>query len=156
MSIKKYISYLRSEIESKHAIYGLDLLKIKKTLNSIRILGQYSPREKTLYINKRIYKVNKKKYKTVIRHEYAHFIVDLLFQNNVMPHGKEWKQIMRDLGDSNPRAKTSDFNKEVMIAYPHKFTTISCKCAKFNISIYQLKKYHKKRCLKCGKKLKMK
>lgn len=92
-----------------------------------------------------------KKYKEVIIHEYAHLINFVINKGSVMPHGKEWKQIMNLLGVEKPRATTISFINELL-------TEAKCKCSKHYLTKSKVQKINngiKLRCYNCGKKIKL-
>lgn len=43
----------------------------------------------------------------VIVHEFCHFLAHLLYGDDIRPHGKEWKQIMREFGGFKKPRSTS-------------------------------------------------
>lgn len=123
-------------------------------LKSERILGMFFVKRKEIGIrfHLELYeKVGFEKYKEVVIHEYAHLINYVLNKGLVMPHGKEWKQIMISLGIVKPMATTSTFNKELLIK-------AKCKCSKHLLTksnVLKIKNGIKLRCNNCGKKIKL-
>lgn len=115
--IKKWEKELRKIALSNFKIKKKKLKKLKITFkkrSSFRSLGSYSPFNKTIYINRGIYEISGEKYYFVFRHEYGHFLADLLHKN-INPHGLEWRNIMKLLGDEKPRATTNFFLDDVLI-----------------------------------------
>ncbi len=115
--IERWEKELRNIAIEKFKLKKKKLKKIKiefKPRSSNRCLGYYL--NKTIFINKAIYELSGEKYYYVFRHEYGHFLTSILFKN-VYPHGKEWKYVMRVLGDDKPRATTTLFSKEIKQAF---------------------------------------
>lgn len=157
--IDKYLKKLHKKAKRKLNLKKkvLKELNISFDLKSFRILGQYS--EKTIYINEKLYnQIGAKKYYPILRHEYGHFLVDILYKN-VEAHGKEWKNIMFLLGDKNPSYKTNILSNEIKEAYKESFVEANCKCSIHNISVYKAgrirNKTNKYYCTKCSKKIKL-
>lgn len=151
----KEIAKTKFDIKNKK----IKKLSLSFELSSIRILGCYSHEEKTIYLNKKIAEINPKKFKSVLIHEFAHFLTTNLFPE-AQPHGKEWKNIMIKLGSKIPRAKDSSFQKELQTAYKSSFVLFKCKCQEHFLKKTKanqiLNKEIKCYCSKCGTRLKLK
>ena len=144
--------------------FNIKKKKIKKLtlsfdFSSIRILGQYVHEDKLIYLNKKIAELNPEKFKSVLVHEFAHFITTHLFPE-AQPHGKEWKAVMIKLGEKKPSARDSFFSEEVKEAYKSSFLIFKCKCQEHSLSKRRankiLRKEIKYSCSKCGSSLKLK
>lgn len=115
--LEKWEKELRKIALENFKVKNKKLKKLKiefKPRSSSRCLGYYS--NGTIYINRAIYELSGEKYFYVFRHEYGHFLASILF-DNIYTHGKEWKAIMRVLGDVKPRATTNLFSQEVRQAF---------------------------------------
>jgi len=132
--------------------------KISLELKSSTVLGYYrrTGKKNFLVFNEFLYRsIGVKKYKHVIVHEYAHMITREIYGYKVQSHGIEWKRIMRLLGETNPRSKTSIFNG---IQRKESDIKVKCKCSKSYISsnrATRIKNGTTYRCSKCGGKLKI-
>jgi SprT protein len=157
--LEKYLKKLHKKAKKKINIKKKKLkqLNISFELKSFRILGQYS--QNTIYINEKLFnEIGPKKYFPILRHEYGHFLTDLLYKE-VEAHGKEWKNIMYLLGDKNPSYRTGLLSKEIKEAYKDSFVDANCKCSTHKISVYKAgrirNKTNKYYCTKCSSKIKL-
>jgi len=82
-----------------------------------------------IHINLKFLKnVKMSKFKEVVIHEYAHYVISKLHQPYRIRqvHGKEWREVMFKLGSVKPR-RTIDFSNS-----SHSFTThfdVKCSCS---------------------------
>jgi predicted SprT family Zn-dependent metalloprotease len=152
-NVENYIKELEENI--------LKIIKIKKLkysirydLTSVKTLGLFKVTRKgklRLIFNKDLIEKDFEKYKFVIVHEFSHLVTYLHF-GRVSSHGKEWKQIMKLLGQKQPRATTALFSNELGDV------KASCKCSEHLISknrATRIKNGTKYLCRKCGKKIKL-
>jgi SprT protein len=70
----------------------------------------------------------------VVRHEFGHAVTRQKYGNTVASHGKEWKEIMRALGDKNPKSTSGLFEIK------HSGHIYSCGCTEHVVP----EKKHKK------------
>lgn len=54
-----------------------------------------------------IEQMNRNEIKELVIHEFAHLLSKYLFGDHIKPHGKEWKQCVRDLGGKDTNATAS-------------------------------------------------
>jgi predicted SprT family Zn-dependent metalloprotease len=152
-----FLKQLESEAKEKLNLKNLPKFELYIDLNTTRSLGFFKKDKNnklSIHFHKKLFHL--KKYREVIIHEYAHYLAYSIYGYNIMPHGQEWKYIMKILGSTNISTTTSDFTKEIIKFYPDKFITLKCNCGKIKISknkgLNILKK--KSYCLSCGKKIK--
>jgi len=158
------MKYLKKELKilEKLAkkIFNLKKLKYKVKINlkSSLTIGRYERKhnKNTLRFNKAVYKQSKKKtFHEVIVHEFSHMVAYELYGPLIMPHGKEWKSVMRVFGENNPSAKTKAFSK---IKMKESDVSVKCKCGSFYLSANRgtrLKNGTKYTCRVCSKKIKL-
>lgn len=136
--------------------------EIKYDLNSRRTLGMFCKigKEKYFRFNKKIIEINKEKYLSVVEHEFGHLIVSIIHKKEkVLPHGKEWKEVMRALGAKEIGATTKEFKEEVKEAYKGNLIECECKCQKHYLTKAKVNKMVlenvKFKCVKCDKEVKV-
>ena len=128
-------------------------LKSRITLGSISY-RDINKKSFLIRLNLFLYKEYKNNYlEYVLKHEFGHACVMSYCQENCKPHGKEWKNIMRFLGEPNPRA-TTDLFKIKKSGYVWK-----CLCNEFILGKVKHRNFLKKikymdiSCSKCKNKL---
>lgn len=131
-------------------------------LTSQQVLGKCSffPKTKVFRIsfNFKVLGIStQEKVLKVIKHEYAHMLNILRNGINVKGHGKEWKTIMKELGEKKAKARTSDFQNESILAYEE--YTGKCKCSVHPLTKKMFKNIEEKSkkyiCPLCSKKIKI-
>ena len=133
--IKKHIKKLRKMSMKRFGLTKKDLkCGISFGLDSTRTLGKFRPGgngvKRTFIFNKKIVDMaGEKKYLEIVTHEYAHLLTRVLMgRKRVQPHGYEWKSAMRSLGETDPRATTPNFIKELHAVNPKGRVEVSCGC----------------------------
>lgn len=120
-------------------------------LKSTRILGMFvrSKNKLTLRFHPGVIAIfGIEKYRSVIVHEFAHMLVHMVYGYTLQSHGKEWRKIMKLLGDPKPRATTKDFPFN-----PHlNKMRVSCTCGSIKVSVNNFFIVHSSvvKCRKCN------
>jgi SprT protein len=123
-----------------------------------RVGGKYSPRTHTVMVNMVLFSENVEHYlEQTIPHEVAHGFQrhvygQYRYGKRVMPHGTEWKNIMRVLGKRPDRCHSYDTSNAsrhtVARSFPYK-----CDCSTYNLTIIRHRRAMKGigySCRKCG------
>jgi SprT protein len=169
MSLKKYTgiaTYLEELEVVSMKIFNITSFNydVAFSLRSSRRLGtfMFQPRidKMSLKFNPAVIDVHgEEKYLSVVRHEFGHMITRMIYGSSVRPHGPEWKQVMRKLGDKNPRATTGDFNIKIEVKSPF---IVKCGCPgdkgkhRVSESMYLKFKEIKHICKRCNEYIKVK
>lgn len=110
--IKDIIECVKQTTLEASKIYGrnFDIIPSKFDLRG-RVAGQFvyrgitgkpeNPCIDSVYYRFNLYiaEANKDRYMSTVKHEVAHYIARILnYGKKIMPHGKEWKSVMRNFG----------------------------------------------------------
>ena len=142
--------------ELGNEIYKIDMAK-PKVDSSLRgaTAGQYSRNTHSIKINLVLFQENFEDYiENTLPHEVAHAVARYMYRDisrRIMPHGQEWKMVMRDFG-KNPRrchsydtssAQSRTVRREYSYSCgcptPHNFTIIRHRRA-LNGAVYRCRK----------------
>jgi len=147
----------RNEVKSINIdVYPIEIkfnLKSKSSLGTIRYKDT-SRKSFLIRLSAKLYEDYKEEYiDFVLKHEFAHACVMSHYRHRCRPHGVEWKNIMRFLGEAKPRASTNKFQIQKS---GHKWI---CSCSEYVFGKIKHKNALKKKnyinffCRKCKEKL---
>jgi SprT protein len=116
--------------------------------------GMYYSSKHTIKLNNTLLHENLEEYiEQVIPHEIAHAFQRYLYGHTdhyngrrIMPHGKEWKQIMRDFGKSPDRCHSMETTNARVVRDGYHYR---CRCQTFNLTIIRHRKIQKGKNYKC-------
>jgi predicted SprT family Zn-dependent metalloprotease len=159
---KELKSFLKKLEKKSKKIFGIRKFnyKLDLTLVSTNILGLYKrsyikgKQNHTLSLNISLFKLNTKDIKTILLHEFAHYITYRIYRDKINSHGREWRMVMKALGAKEISSKTNIASK---IKRKDSDVKVKCKCSTHYISknrYTRMKNGTKYRCKKCNKKLK--
>lgn len=137
--IKAILKPYKKQIE---ALFNIKIKKFKIKFNEDRTYVAASYRFKngksSLHFNE-FYMNNAEEsvFEEIVIHEFAHLVTRLIYVSQVMPHGKEWKSVMRCMGVRKPMATTSAFTH---IRKTDSEVKVKCSCKTYYFTKHRITK----------------
>lgn len=146
-------------IRKAQEVFGITLPRIPVRMNlKGQCAGQFWPM-KYFRFNVELLSLNPKEIRSTCWHEVGHYVTRFIYGHSylgkkVQPHGKEWKSVMRSLGQEPERCHNMDVSKTIV--RKQKRHEYICKCKTFKLTTTRHNKILKGklyRCKVCGETL---
>ena len=161
--IKKRIDEIRNNAENVFD-RKFDEIDVKFDLNG-RAAGCYSRRgfqfrgectvnNRWINFNMRMAVENQNNFDQTIVHEYAHYVVDIMFNGNYRPHGTKWQWVMQKLGAPSNRCHNYKIPAVDLLRTRRNIYTCSCRAFFFTLRKHNSAgRGSSYSCKECGQKL---